>query len=313
MHLKSSVFEVFDHRKGGQRCKHRSHKVETTADCFRKVSQPMQPGLVRGRDCRHNADMSAPRRSPARSAKPKRKANGAPPAAYWQATREPLHALLFLFPLVAIYELGTLILRSTTGWHDQLVAHELINSFLRFFGAHGAWLPGVALLLTLLIWHVLARHPWHIQGWAMPLMLAESVLYAVPLLVITQLRLSAGSGLSSVLVQQTILAVGAGIYEELVFRLYLITGIMLLLNDVCRVRRSVAVAVAVVIPALLFAFCHVQPIGVEVFAWGPFAARMAAGVYLSMVFVGRGFGIAVGCHAAHNIALLWIGSYWPAQ
>ena len=55
------------------------------------------------------------------------------------------------------------------------------------------------------------------------------------------------------------------------------------------------------------------PIGVEVFAWGPFAARMAAGVYLSMVFVGRGFGIAVGCHAAHNIALLWIGSYWLAK
>lgn len=257
--------------------------------------------------------MSATRPSQARSTKPKRKPRGSPPAAYWQATREPLHALLFLFPLVAVYELGTLILRSTTAAQDQLVAHELINSFLRFFGAHGAWLPGVALLLTLLIWHVLARNPWHIQGWAMPLMLAESLLYAAPLLLITQLRLTAGGVLDSVLVQQTILAVGAGIYEELVFRLYLITGIMLLLIDVCRVRRSVAVAAAVIIPALLFAFCHVRPIGVEVFAWGPFAARVAAGVYLSIVFVGRGFGIAVGCHAAHNIALLWIASHWQSD
>ena len=56
--------------------------------------------------------------------------------------------------------------------------------------------------------------------------------------------LTAGGGLDSVLVQQTILAVGAGIYEELVFRLYLITGIMLLLIDVCRVRRSVGVVAA---------------------------------------------------------------------
>lgn len=255
--------------------------------------------------------MAASRRSQARSTKTK--PSGLPTAAYWQATREPLYALLFLFPLVTIYELGTLILRSTTGSQGQLVAHELINSFLRLFGAHGAWLPGVALLLTLLIWHVLARNPWHIQGWAMPLMLAESLLYAAPLLLITQLRLTAGGGLDSVLVQQTILAIGAGIYEELVFRLYLITGIMLLLIDVCRVRRSVGVAAAVIVPALLFAFCHVRPIGVEVFAWGPFAARVAAGVYLSIVFVGRGFGIAVGCHAAHNIALLWIGSYWQSD
>ena len=255
--------------------------------------------------------MSASRRSNALRTKSKRGAARA--GGYWQAAREPLHGLLFLFPLVAVYELGTLILRSTIGPQDQLVAHGLINSFLRFFGAHGAWLPGVALLLTLLIWHVLARNPWHIQGWAMPLMLAESVLYAGPLLLITQLRLSAGGVLDSLLVQQTILAVGAGIYEELVFRLYLITGIMLLLIDVCRVKRAVGVSVAVLIPALLFAFCHVRPIGVEVFAWGPFVARVAAGVYLSIVFVGRGFGIAVGCHAAHNIALLWIGSYWLTE
>lgn len=255
--------------------------------------------------------MSAPRSRKARSRRPT--PGDAHPVAYWRATREPLYGLLFLFPLVASYEFGTLILRTTTGPQNQLVAHEVINSFLQFFGAKGAWLPGIALVLTLLIWHLLARNSWHIQGWAMPLMLAESVLLAAPLLIITQLRLSAGGGIDGALVQQMILAIGAGIYEELVFRLYLITGIMLLLIDVCRVRRAVGIAVAVALPALLFALCHVHPIGVEHFAWGPFLARTAAGVYLSVLFVGRGFGIAVGCHAAHNIALLWFAGEWFSE
>lgn len=255
--------------------------------------------------------MSAPRSSKAVSRRPT--PGGAQPIAYWRATREPLYGLLFLFPLVAIYEFGTLILRTTAGAGDQLVAHELINSFLHFFGAKGAWLPGIALILTLLIWHLLARNTWHIQGWAMPLMLVESVIFAAPLLVITQLRLSAGGGIDSALVQQMILAIGAGIYEELVFRLYLITGIMLLLVDVCRVRRSVGIVVAVALPALLFAFCHVHPIGIENFAWGPFLARTAAGVYLSILFISRGLGIAVGCHAAHNIVLLWIAAEWFSE
>ncbi len=255
--------------------------------------------------------MPAPRRSKAHSTKPN--PGGTQPAAYWRATREPLYGLLFLFPLVAIYEFGTLILRTTTGPQDQLVAHELINSFLQLFGAKGAWLPGVALVLTLLIWHLLARNSWHIQGWAMPLMLGESLLLAAPLLIITQFRLSAGGGIDGALVQQMILAIGAGIYEELVFRLYLITGIMLLLVDVCRVRRAVGITVAVALPALLFALCHIHPIGVEHFAWGPFLARTAAGVYLSIVFIGRGFGIAVGCHAAHNIALLCLAGEWFSE
>lgn len=228
-------------------------------------------------------------------------------AAHWRtyarATQEPLYALLFLFPLVGIYEFGTLMLRTLVGDGEQLVAHGLIFGFLSLFGAQAAWLPGAALVLTLLIWHVLTRRPWQIHGWVLPAMLVESVITAVPLLILTRLPHSAGWG-GADLPRDVVLSIGAGLYEELVFRVYLIIGLHALLADVLHVQRRVSLAVSVAAAALLFAACHFRPIGVETFALGSFVARVAAGVYLAVLFLGRGLGVAVGCHATHNLVVL---------
>jgi hypothetical protein len=226
---------------------------------------------------------------------------------YLRATQSPLCALIFLFPLVATYEFGTLILHSMPGRHEQLVAYGLLHRFLSLFGANSSWLPGVALVLTLVIWHMMSRKPWHINGWVLPGMAAESALLALPLLLITRILLQATTAPNSnVFVSHAVLAIGAGIYEELLFRLYLISGCVVLFADVIGLPRKSSLTLAIIIPALLFAGCHVRPIGAEVFEWAPFVCRVAAGLYLSAVYLSRGFGIAVGAHAAHNLLLLWM-------
>lgn len=248
-----------------------------------------------------------------RSARSGSTASKAPPPArtpwgrYWRATDQPLYALLFLFPLVAFYEFGSLLVRATPGPGEQLVAQSLVNHFLALFGAQAAWLPGVALILTLIIWHVLSRKPWHVEGWTLMGMLAESLVLSGPLLVITGMRLALAGDAPSVLPRQIVMAVGAGIFEELVFRLYLLTGVMLLLIDLVRAPRSVGIAIAAAASSILFALCHFDPIGAAPFSWGTFFVFLAAGVYLALIFVGRGFGVAVGCHAAHNVILLLLG------
>lgn len=221
---------------------------------------------------------------------------------YWRATQEPLYSLLFLFPLVGVYEFGALMLRTLIGDGEQLVAHGLIFGFLSLFGAQAAWLPGAALVLTLLVWHWLARRPWQIHGWVLPAMLMESLTTAVPLLILTRLPQAAWGGAD--LPRDVVLSIGAGLYEELVFRVYIIVGLHALLADVLHVRRRVSLVVSVAAAALLFAACHFRPIGVEVFGLGSFTARAVAGVYLSLVFLGRGLGVAVGCHATHNLVVL---------
>jgi hypothetical protein len=230
---------------------------------------------------------------------------------YVEETRRPLYCLLFLFPLVATYEFGALILRPTTWPGRQLVAHSLILKMLGWLGGSGFWLPAIVLLLTLLIWHVLERHPWRIHGWVLPLMAIESVLLTAPLFVLGQVILTATAPAQGDLREPIVLALGAGVYEELVFRLYQIAALTLLLENVLRTPRRVCRPLVIVISAIVFALCHFEPIGSAPYSWRHFTLLVLGGAYLALVFVGRGLGVAAGCHAAKNLIpllCLWSGS-----
>ena len=106
--------------------------------------------------------------------------------------------------------------------------------------------------------------------------------------------------------EQIVLALGAGIYEELVFRLYLIVGLTWLLQDGLHVVRKVSIPLVVCLSAGIFAGCHFWPIGDAAFDWRHFVFLALAGTYLALVFLSRGLGIAAGCHVAFNlIPLMW--------
>lgn len=101
--------------------------------------------------------------------------------------------------------------------------------------------------------------------------------------------------------------IGAGIYEEFVFRLILICLLMLLLQDMLGLSYRTSITLAVVIAALLFSAHHHLfllngrfVIG-EAFSWPAFLFRTAAGLYFAALFALRGFGITAGTHAFHNV------------
>ncbi|MBW7906187.1 MAG: CPBP family intramembrane metalloprotease [Phycisphaerae bacterium] len=224
-------------------------------------------------------------------------------AYYWAATRQPLYCLVFLLPLVITFEFAALVLRVSMLSSGDLVAVQLLRATLGLFGANAVWLPGLALVLTLTIWHVLSGRSWRIRAWVPAAMLAETLALTLPLLALSLLPLQAGGPGSPALAERLVLALGAGIYEELVFRLGLISLLMLLLADLARLPYAVAAGAATLAAAVLFAWCHYEPIGLDAFAWDTFLVRAAAGAYLSLVFIGRGLGIAVGAHAAYNLLL----------
>src|SRR5262245_31872121 len=165
---------------------------------------------------------------------------------YFDATREPLVCLVFLLPLVAAYELGALLLRPAADPERELVAASAILHVLAWFGAAGAWVPGVALLLTLLLWHWASRKSWQIRAWHPLVMIGESIGVAPPLLVLSRLLLGPGGARPAlgVLKVQAVYTLGAAIYEELLFRFILISVLLLLLVDVFRVPRTAAAIIA---------------------------------------------------------------------
>ena len=92
---------------------------------------------------------------------------------------------------------------------------------------------------------------------------------------------------------------GAGIYEEMLFRLILMSFVAWAMRRAGAGPRYSAI-VAVLVNSILFALAHYVG-GVEVFRWFDFLFRFLAGIFFSLLFMFRGFGIAAGSHAAYDI------------
>jgi hypothetical protein len=220
---------------------------------------------------------------------------------YVRSTREPLYNLVFLLPLVVIYEVATIFVTGVSPAHE-LVAQRIIRVTLGWIGVEGSWLAGVLLLATLLVWHLRTQRSWLVRPYVPLLMIVESAVLVLPLIVLHSLMLQIGGGGNNFRAR-LLQTFGAGLYEELLFRLYLVGGLMLLAHQL-RVRGPTVSVAIILIGGAVFAWCHFAPIGADAFGWPAFLHRMAAGAYLSFVFLRRGLGVAVGCHVLHNIILL---------
>ena len=220
---------------------------------------------------------------------------------YFNRSERPLHSLAFLLPLIAVYELGSRFSPS------RLIAFDLLHRFFDFFGASAQIVPALAVVGILLTWHVARGDRWDVHVGTVLGMSVESVLLAVPLLVLSvafarwhvRIPLYAGEGTWR---DQAIIAVGAGVYEELVFRLAGLTLLHLVLVDVLRMPKGRAGVLMVVSSAVLFSLYHY--LGVETFSWRTCVFRAAAGIYFGAIFLCRGFGVTAGCHAAYDVLVV---------
>ncbi|MBK8914733.1 MAG: CPBP family intramembrane metalloprotease [Phycisphaerales bacterium] len=233
-------------------------------------------------------------------------------AYYRDATPLPLYSLIFIFPLVAVYEVGALMLRPTAWPERRLVAQGAMQSLFGWVGADAPWLSGAAiiLVLTLLCWHIFSGGSWRVRVWVPAVMVVESIILCIPLLVIGRIgatmtlhQATSGTGFES-LRADLILSLGAALYEEFVFRLAVLVIVLSALTHLFRTPRGVAMGGAVAVAAVIFALCHVRPVGAEEWDSVRMAVRLAAGAYLGIVFLLRGLGIAIGCHAAYDVVVL---------
>lgn len=112
---------------------------------------------------------------------------------------------------------------------------------------------------------------------------------------------------SDSLLASIVTGIGAGIYEELVFRLILICILMLLFQDVLRFSHKNSIILSVLVSAGLFSahhhivFVNGQLVLSAAFDWTKFGFRTIAGIYFAVLFAIRGFGITAGTHAFYDI------------
>ena len=214
----------------------------------------------------------------------------------------PLEALVFLLPLMGFYEVASL------AHPDRVIAFDLLRGVFELFGPVGVWLPGLLVVVILLATHLASRQAWKVRWSRVGWMYVEAAALAAPLLLFNWAvpQLTAGGGSSS-LIDTIAMGIGAGVYEELVFRLILISVLVMIGVDLFHFGRAKVAVAAILLSALVFAAHHHQPVGMEPFDAMRFFFRTIAGIYLAVVFWYRGYGPAAGCHAAYNTVLALFG------
>lgn len=107
------------------------------------------------------------------------------------------------------------------------------------------------------------------------------------------------SGMS--LATAMLLSVGAGLWEEILFRFLLLGGLVVILRRAVGANLATAVTVAVVVSSLAFAFYHhVGDFG-EPLELHRFAFRTVAGTLLGVLFATRGLAVVVYMHVFYDL------------
>lgn len=233
----------------------------------------------------------------------------ASPLRYSELSRHPLYILFFLLPLIIFYDLALYSASRSSGSHIQIKAHDHLVRFFETFDmppTQGLWLGGIVIITILIIWHISTGDRWKIKPYVLAFMAIESVAFAIPLLLFgAVLGGYAASATSSPinslgLFEKIAISIGAGLYEELIFRMILIASVHTIVCNLFKKSNLMGLGLGVVLSAIVFALYHDLPNAGSLSALILFFF-FTAGLYLGFLYVIRGFGIAAATHAAYDV------------
>lgn len=230
-------------------------------------------------------------------------------SSYEDESRRPLVCLLFVMPLILAYEVGTILL---DGFAQRSGVDQWLAQLLATIGVGKLILLPMVTTAILIVWHHRIDDHWRLRFQVFGLMFLESVGlglmlfwaanaihllgHASPEMIDTSLRLAPHQWWAA-----TTAMIGSGIYEELFFRLIVLLPLIQWLAKQFDRRHAEVIGIFAV--SLLFASLHydfINPSG-AVFEWSSFCFRFLASVAFSVLFLYRGFGLAVGAHAAYDV------------
>jgi hypothetical protein len=226
-------------------------------------------------------------------------------------------------PLILAYETGVRWLGGTSAETLRTGADAWMRQVLASLGLTDQWFLPLFLVVILLGWQVSNPCEWRFSPSILAGMVLESLVLAVVLVGISRLvdlgfsvLDQTGRPILTVALRsigQDLVPVigylGAGVYEEALFRLVLVPVCFGLLQ-LLRTPQILASTLTVTGSALLFSLAHYAGTPGETFTWFAFIFRWMAGVFFAWVFVIRGFGIAVGTHTVYDILVGWAGCHF---
>jgi len=243
---------------------------------------------------------------------------------YFSSTKTATYGFLAALPLFLMYELLILFINGDRVGQIRVGADVWIKQLLALVGANGMWALAIVVLAAGIVVFLKERKlkipikPAHL-GW----MIGESAGYAVVVAFLVSATVGLLFSLSISVVPESlipalvqngtqespgtmtmlVLSIGAGLYEELIFRVVLVGGLFLILNNWIG-KRKTAYIIAAIIGAFVFSWVHYVGTYGDVFTMASFSFRFLFGLALNAIFLLRGFGVAAWTHAIYDVLVV---------
>ena len=238
---------------------------------------------------------------------------------YWSKTRAPRYSLVFALPLFLLYEVLAAAYAGAPGVQSVRNAADVLlkTPFFLFTGTRGslAFFATVIAIAVFLVGRDLAKSKDRPRPKWFLVMLGESAILAALLgLVVGMLTQRVLSGLMLVAPQVTpvdsmpagmrlMLSLGAGLYEELLFRVILVGGMAFGLRWL-GLGVGLGGVIATIVGALIFSAFHYVGEYADPLELTSFMYRAIAGVVFSALYLTRGFGITAWTHALYDVYVI---------
>ena len=227
---------------------------------------------------------------------------------YLLKSRTSFYSFLFTLPLFFLYEINILFL----SWDDILVVRNgadfLMRNILESFDIYGLYGLGLVFFLGLLVTYIFfikEDEQQEINVNFLFIMLAESMLWSVVLyFLLFKFMVLLMNPVGKTILQQVTLAIGAGIYEEFLFRVLLIAGLSGILGFVFMWNKTFKNIIAVVLSGGIFSAFHFMGEYGDFFSMELFLIRFFAGLILGVLYTYRGFGITAYTHSIYDLIVL---------
>lgn len=224
-------------------------------------------------------------------------------ATYSRSIRRFDVSLLSVMPLLAVYIVGAFLMHRA----PPNGADVLTPLLWRLFGTEGVVLFGLFFLLLAFILYARLSKEGRFSITYIFLLLGEGILYAFTMVIFIWLLLNllrpistsapAPTDFSAILVVSS----GAGVWEELLFRVTILGGIYNLFARRKGGGSFFAYLVALTVSSFLFSITHFLT---EPPTAGAFWYRFFAALFLGMLYTARGYGVCAYCHFTYDVAVL---------
>jgi hypothetical protein len=205
-------------------------------------------------------------------------------------------SLVLVFPVLLAYEIGVLFAGRVNG------ADVVTRALYATLGSRTLYLlVHAAIAVMFLVWIRRAKRWDTLRLEIVAPVVLEALIYALTLGAAITLVLSKTLGMA-IGGATVVSALGAGVHEELVFRLGLMAAMVTFLRGGGTDRRF-AVVIALLFSAPLFALAHHAGANGEPFTWHAFAFRTLAGLAFGAIFWFRSLAHAVYAHALYDLVV----------